>query len=149
MLKQADGHTVKASSGEGRERGSRDRRSSSSVKGPADREGGLGKKDSTPAIAKGEGGREQKNAAAAGSGKEKVCLHLLSVQKTQTDGDVLTPFHAHTHTNTHTQIHTHKYTHTPIHTHTHTHTHRHVHTHTRTHTHTHTHTHVRTHTCTQ
>ena len=140
MLKQADGHTVKASSGEGRERDSRDRRSSSSVKGPADREGGLGKKDSTPAIAKGEGGREQKNAAAAGSGKEKVCLHLLSVRKTQTDRDVLTPFYAHTHTNTHT----HQYTHTHTHTHTHTDTYTHTHTHTRTHTHRH----LRTHTCT-
>ena len=77
VLKQADRHAGKSSDG-GREHGSRDRRSSS-VKGQTTKEGGLGKKDAAVVLAKGEGSREQKNATATGSSKEKVRSHVLSV----------------------------------------------------------------------
>ena len=82
MLKQADGHTSK-SSDRGREHGSRDRRSSSSSKGQGDKEGGLGKRDSTLVTTKGESGREQKNAAAAAdSSRVKVAriMHFLCIK---------------------------------------------------------------------
>ena len=85
MLKQADGHTSK-SSDRGREHGSRDRRSSSSSKGQGDKEGGLGKRDSTLVTTKGESGREQKNAAAAADGSRvKVArmMHSLCIKLMQ------------------------------------------------------------------
>ena len=76
MLKQADGHTSK-SSDRGREHGSRDRRSSSSSKGQGDKEGGLGKRDSTLVTTKGEGGREQKNAGAAADGSRVKVARMM------------------------------------------------------------------------
>ena len=80
VLKPADGHTGKSSGG-GREHGSRDKRSSSSVKGQTTKEGGSEKRDAAVVLAKGEGGREQKHTAPAGSSKEKVRSHVLFVWK--------------------------------------------------------------------